>query len=275
MVIAFGHVNPVPFFNAIPRRSACLFATALFFALNVCCLAQMGDEQPNPAVKFPSIKEVSPGIFQVGGVSLNKETKTATFPGTINMTRGLIEYLLVQEGGKTHESLLATKVEPYHLHVAMLLLGAKVAKPDGEKAPPDTIDAQYLKTAPKPKGDNVIIKVRWKDGDKDVEMNVEDLIQDDATKSPMSRGPWVYNGSMLSGGMFLAQEERDFAALVIDPAALINNTRPGSDNDQIWEIRANIVPKENTPVEISIQLQSGTAAPASSPAPVASATPKP
>jgi len=236
----------------------------------------MGEEPATPAVKFPSIKEISPGIFQVGGVSLNKNTRTATFPGTINMTRGLVECMLVQEGGKTHESLLATKVEPYHIHVAMLLLGAKVAKPDGEKPPPDAIDAQYLKTAPKPKGDAVILKVRWKDGDKDVEVNAEDLMENDAKKAPMSRGPWVYNGSMMSGGAFLAQLERTIVALVIDPTALINNTRPGSDDDQNWDIRKDKVPKEGTPVEISIQLQpEEAAAPAMSPSPAASAVPSP
>lgn len=213
---------------------------------------------PKRAVNFPAIKEISPGVLQVGGVTLDRNTRTVTFPGTLNMDHGDLEYLLVGDGGKTHESLLATKVEPYHLHTAMLLLGAKPPKPASNSAPPDAIDNQYLKSAPKPQGDPVSIRVRWKEGDKDVEVNAEDLIYDSATKAPMTRGPWIYNGSLLSGGVFLAQQERSFAALVIDPSALINNTRPGCDNDQIWSVAPRKAPKSGTPVEIVLQLQTDT-----------------
>ena len=35
----------------------------------------------------------------------------------------MLEYLIVAETGKTHESLLSTKIAPYDIQVAMLLLG--------------------------------------------------------------------------------------------------------------------------------------------------------
>ena len=125
--------------------------------------------------------------------------------------------------------------------------------------PPSAINQAYLKTAPKPKGPNVMIFVRWVEDGKTVAVHAEDLMIDDATKKPMSRGPWVYNGSMVNRGVFLAQADRSIAALVIDPAALINNERPDSDNDQMWSIAKDKVPKAGTPVEISIQLQAENA----------------
>ncbi len=193
--------------------------------------------------------------MKIGEVTLNKKTRTITFPGSINMDHGEMEYLLVQEGGKTHESLLVTKVEPFQIHVAMLLLGVKVPAQPAEAPPPDAIDAHYLKTAPKPKGGSVLIFVRWTEDGKTVAVHAEDMMFDDAVKKPMTRGPWVYNGSMLSRGVFLAQQDRSIASLVIDPSALINNERPDSDNDQVWSIATEKTPRAGTPVEISIQLQ--------------------
>jgi hypothetical protein len=212
-------------------------------------------EPARRANTLPKIEQVSEGVLNIGGVTLDKNTKTVKFPGTLNMDKGMLEYLIVEEGGKTHESLLATRIEPYHLHVAMLLLGAKVDKNSNGQAPPDAINMQYLKTAPKPKGDSVIIRVRWSEAGKPVVVNAEDLVFNDEKHAPMTRGPWVYNGSMLVSGLFLAQQDRVVAALVIDPTALINNTRPGCDNDQIWSVRSDKAPKAGTPVEISIQLQ--------------------
>ena len=99
------------------------------------------------------------------------------------------------------------------------------------------------------------IFVRYVQDGKTVVVHAEDLMFDDAIKKPMSRGPWTYNGSMMSEGVFLAQSDRSIAALVTDPSALINNERPDSDNDQVWSILKENTPKAGTPVEISIQLQ--------------------
>ena len=57
---------------------------------------------------------------------LEKLKQQISFPVLINMNEGLVEYILVTGKGKTHESLLVTRTEPFHIHVAMLLLGAIV-----------------------------------------------------------------------------------------------------------------------------------------------------
>ena len=228
------------------------------FAILAICAMSLHAQEDQPARRastFPKIQEIADGVLNVGGVTFDKNTRTISFPGTLNMDDGMLEYLIVEEGGKTHESLLATKIEPYHLHLAMLLLGAKVEKQGNVPQPPDAINLQYLKTAPKPKGDGVIIRVRWTQEGKPVVVNAEDLIYNMQEKAPMTRGPWIYSGSMLVSGLFLAQQERSIAALVIDPTALINNTRPGCDNDQIWCVCHEKAPKSGTLVEISMQLQ--------------------
>lgn len=234
----------------LPLHRAAILA-ALVLA-NVTVAAPEPSEAPTPS---PKVVRISEGVFKIGEVMVDENRKTVSFPANVSLDRGFLEYALVGIGGKTHESLFSTKVEPYHLHLAMLLLGAKVPKQDTEKPPPEAIDAQYLKTAAKPRGDAIIIRARWNDG-RNIETRIEDLIFNEVEKAPMNRGPWVYNGSILNQGIFLAQQERSMIALVIDPSALINNTRPGCENDQIWTVRTVQMPKAGTPVEILIQLQS-------------------
>jgi hypothetical protein len=136
----------------------------------------------------------------------------------------------------------------------MLLLGAKGSGIASGDVPRGQIDSKFLQTAPKLKGDNISIAVRWKAGDAEKSAPVEDWIINTETKKNMQRGPWIYNGSMFNGGHFLAQVEGAHAALLTYPAALINNPRKGNDNDQIWMVNAKAVPAVKTPVEIIITL---------------------
>lgn len=213
--------------------------------------AQDPDSPPLP----PVMREISPGVYEIGKIHLDQKTRTVRFPGVLNMKEGILEYLLVTEQGSTHESLLMSEVQPNELHFAMLLLGAKGSGDELKgDMPPGQIDAKYLKTAPKLKGDNVAITVQWKAGDTDKTAPVEDWIFNTEKKKPMDRGPWIYNGSMFSDGHFLAQIEGAFAALLTYPSALINNPRAGNDNDGIWTVNEKVVPKIKTPLEISIQL---------------------
>lgn len=205
----------------------------------------------------PVMREVSPGIFEIGKIHLDQKARTISFPGSLNMKDGIIEYLLVTEQGATHESLLVSEIQPNDLHFAMLLLGAKGSgegKPVPGELPPGQIDAKYLKTAPKLKGDPVSISVQWKAGDATKTVAVEDWVFNTEKKKPMERGPWTYNGSLFNEGHFMAQIEGAFVALVTFPSALINNPRQGNDNDSIWTVNEKAVPAVKTPLEIVIQL---------------------
>ena len=84
-------------------------------------------------------------VIDFQGIQIDKENRTVTFPAAINMDGGMLEYLIVTEMGKTHESLLSTKIQPYDIQVAMLLLGIKPAgKADSE--PPGQITSNTSST---------------------------------------------------------------------------------------------------------------------------------
>lgn len=210
-----------------------------------------------------AMKEISPGVFQIGQLRLDKVARSITFPGKLNMAKDLIEYVLVTPAGPTHESLLSSEVQPSDLHFAMLLLGAKgsgLLAPQPGDAPPSQLDAEYLKHAPRLKGDNIDFTVKWKGADgKELTASVEDWLRNPETKKAAPHGPWIYNGSMFGqDGGFLAQQQGIFAAAITNPAALINNPRPGNNNDRLWEVNEKAVPPVETPLEISIVLSLGT-----------------
>ena len=200
------------------------------------------------------MKEVNANVFQLGEIQIDKLGRMVTFPAMINMRDGGLEYLLVQEQGKTHESLLSTKVEPSELHVAMLLLGAKDSAGEA-KAPPQQIDAEFLKHAPKLQGADIEILVSWELDGRQTQVHAEDLLLRKDKPLPPG-GAWIYNGSIIENGRFLAQAEGSIVSLVTDPSALINNERPGCDDDQIWSPRAGKLPPLNTPVNVTFKLLS-------------------
>jgi len=202
----------------------------------------------------PALREISPGVFDYNGVQLDKKNLRISFPGTVNQRQGLVEYILVNENGKVHESLLATKVSPRDIHLALLLIGLQVPSSTNAKeaVPPSAIDTPYLQSAPKLKGPPVQISLTWSQDGKQKSDCVEDWIFNLKTKHAMSPGPWTYNGSMIENGVFLADQELSIIAVITDPTALVNNPRPGYDDDQIWQAQDKTVPPIDTPIEITI-----------------------
>lgn len=202
---------------------------------------------PLPPPANPPIKQIEPGVFQLGQVRLDKNTRIIQFPGTINMTQGLIEYVVVHGSGKIHESLVKTEAEPYHVHLAVLLLSNKNARSATPLAPPSpTAISSKL---------NVRIWLTWKQNNEELRFPAEDLILNLRTKKTMDRGPWRYIGSRLIDGTFLAQRDGSLIAVIDDPDALVDNARPGSEDDENWQIENARLPNAGTPVAISIQLE--------------------
>ena len=205
---------------------------------------------PDPAApdKMPeaSVKPLADGRLQIGKVILDKKERTLTLPAEVNMRTGVVEYFLVSKTGKLHESVLRTDVEPYHVHVAMLLLGAKAAM---ETEPSDFYDPS--KEIP---GDKISIEIVVKDGEVAKKVRAEEFVQNLESKKPMSQGPWAYNGSHIVGGTFVAQREGSFISLISDAYSLINNPRTGRENDEIWSADEKVVPPVNAAVEVIIHL---------------------
>lgn len=222
-----------------------------------------GAEPLPPAPTNQPLREISRDIFQLGAVRLDKNRRTVQFPAQVNMKEGVVEYFLVQTRGKSYESLLRTDVEPYYIHLAMLLIGAQGAPPDAglSNAPSQPFHINRPKNATNlpPRlavlGDPVTIELAWQTADGRKEARAEDWIMNLTTKTNAGRGPWTYNGSRVIDGIFIAQREGSIVAMIDDIDAMANNPRAGSDDDQIWQINSNALPPLNTTVQVTFKLE--------------------
>ena len=131
-----------------PRARACAL---LVLAACLPLPAQEPESAPPANTNFV-LKTITNGVFEIGRVRLDQQRRAVTLPAFVNLRDGALEYLLVTSNGKTHESLLRTDAEPYHIHVAMLLLGARTAGTNAlSEAPADSIS-----------GERILVEVAWK-----------------------------------------------------------------------------------------------------------------
>ncbi|MGO8696480.1 MAG: YdjY domain-containing protein [Limisphaerales bacterium] len=213
------------------------------------------------ALTNSALRQVEPGVFAVGQVTLDQRRRCVTFPATLNKSQGLMEYFLVTTYGKTHESVLKTAAEPFHLHLAMLLLGAVGSgKADFPGAPTNGVPGPIIHPSKEAiPGDKVSITVKWKTAQGERRFSAEDLVFNNDSQAVMAHGAWVYNGSLMVRNKFLAQMDGSLISLVTDPVALINNTGPGHDNDMIWIPNTNNLPPADVPVEVTVSLEGAQA----------------
>ena len=192
-------------------------------------------QEKNPFGKEPLPKavivDVAPGVKRVGAVTLDANKKQISLPVAINMNDGPLEYLVVTGKGKTHESLLVTHAEPFHIKVAMLLLNCKGS--DGRLIPEDD-------EKPIP-GEQVKVELHWKEEGQQKKSALERFVQR-VDKKKVTEGPFVFNGSRVFQGTFLAQRDGSVVSLITDNAALFNNPRLGRDDDEIWRPQAKGLP---------------------------------
>lgn len=236
-----------------PRLASCLLVGAF---LGAAAWLSAQDDVPRPqyqhAIK-PKIVKLNDGRLDLGGVIVDPVKRTATFPVELNLSNEgeLIEYLLVNHNGKTHESLLKTGIQPFHLHTAMLLLGIERAGLPPVQPAPENIDRAWLENASVPPGKPV--KVNLLAGEKRIP--IENWIWDESRQAPMQASQWIYNGSYFQGAAFMAEVDGSFIALVTDPSALMNTDDPQRVNDANWFIHTKAetlpAPDESLQMEIS------------------------
>ncbi len=192
---------------------------------------------------MPPVKKIGQGIFRLGTIQINKRTGSITFPARVNMDHGLVEYLLVKSTGKTHESVLRTEVDPYYLNLAFLLLGF-----EGTTSPLAQQGASDI-----PTGDPVKIDLIYHNKKGSVRSSAKAwLMKKKNGTDGIPEMKWLYTGSVVQQGKFMAQLQGSIIAVFHDPAALIDNTDPDGNNDEIWFVNQDNVPPEGTDVIVKI-----------------------
>ena len=189
----------------------------------------------------PVLQMISPGIFEIGGCRIIKEKGTVEFPAVVNMNEGLLEYLLVENSGKVHESLLRTEVAPYSLQLSLLLVGL-----EGTSTP---LNFQGENSVPQ--GDMINIWLVMDDKGKEVKIPIEKWVT--KNKEEASQIPWVFTGSVIHDGVFMAQIDKSIIAVFHDPVALIDHQLQEGASDEVWMVNSSKTPQVGTKVTVVIE----------------------
>lgn len=189
------------------------------------------------------VQRLDDNTYTLGNLRVNKQTREIEIPGWINMNQGALEYLAVTPTGKTHESLLALDVQPLHLQIALLLLGLDCGQ-----------NLEVQGDSALPAGDEVSIDISWvsKSG-KTVKRAATELVRDVKRQASMKKTAWVFTGSRIHEGYFLADEDGSIIAVYSDPIAILNNPLKGRGDDTSYEVNTKAVPATGTAITLRIK----------------------
>ena len=70
----------------------------------------------------------------------------------------------------------------------------------------------------------------------------------------MQPGPFVYNGSIVFEGMFIAHRDGNLFSIITAPAALANNPRMGRHDDENWEAINEGLPPLDSIATLTVKL---------------------
>jgi hypothetical protein len=209
-----------------------------------------GEPIPAPEV---NVKKVGETLYRIGEIEFDAKTRTIRFPATVNMNEGgPLEYILVNEKGKVHESIFTTSVSPLSLQVAMKLLRYKAGHGDvfNRLLAPESLDEDGGSATGR--GDEVIFTFRAEGADEAIPVYA--FVIDGETTEAMTPGGWIYTGSVVEGGIFMAEAEGSIIAIYLDHLALFNMTREGADIDERWGARRSVIPEIGVKGIMTIEL---------------------
>lgn len=214
--------------------------------------APVGESEADPSErpdgqKLPKVEKLEGHRYRMGTIEFNGKTREIRVPAQLNMREGILEFVIVHGDGKIHESLLVTEVPATHLQLVMKLCRYR----DGEG---DTFDAFFPdeekkgEAGARERGEPVNLRVEWQVGGKTKSVPVGEWIYDRKREAPMLDEPWVYSGSYLIEGDFMAEIDGTLAAIYLSRGAMLNTMTDGSDDDERWLAHGDNTPEVGTEV---------------------------
>ena len=235
---------------------------ALPFLLCPSSHGQAPSTPPDPSAKVAAqmaaaqkrLIQVSTSAYTLGDIQINATSREIRFPCVLRHQQVPIEYLLVHENGKDHETILTTAVSPTDLQVAMLLAnytpgttGLFALLPKDEPPP-------FAETAPAtPEGHRVTLSAEWKDSEgKTQTAPLAQRFQNCDTRQTPEIDFWIFNGSKIDERGFIAESEGSFISVYADANALFNSPAAGNHRDDLWISLPKNIPPETTAVTLII-----------------------
>jgi len=200
------------------------------------------------------LNKVSATEYTLGEIQINASSREVRVPCVVLHQQLPIEYTLVHETGKDHETILTTAVSPLDLQVAMLLANYTPGTTGLFALLPKEEPLPFAETAPTtPDGHRVSLTVEWKNSDgKTQTAPLAQWYQNSDTRQPPDIDFWIFNGSKIDERGFIAESEGSFISVYADANALFNSPAAGNHRDDLWISLPKNIPPETTAVTLII-----------------------
>ena len=201
------------------------------------------------------------------GIELDLATGALSIPARVLITTELLEYLLVNNKGQSHESLLVTDATPSLVNAGILALGLEPGQNmRRERVAPNQVEPIQIETGDTPpemrvvvpEGDGLLPYLAWKEGDELYFMRAEDALCDLAAERSMRRHRWVFLGSRFAEfgpnreEQFVADVEGNLINLAFftEGSTLMTSALPECDNQTIWGANDWLLPPRGEAVRL-------------------------
>jgi len=181
-----------------------------------------------------------------------KKIAGVVVPGTVLVTRGLVELFGCGEGGKEHETVLRLECDVQSLDLALTSAGLKRGRLPSKS---DLSEAGQ--------GSRVLALVQWTgDNGQPVTYRSEDLIVSLRRQGPMPRVGWCYVGSWSEVAdaaspkgekkhkVLAAANSRSYVTTFRDSTALLDNPLEEAIDDTVFAANYMLLPRSGTPVRV-------------------------
>ena len=195
---------------------------------------------------YPEISEIGPGRYQFGDILIDQNNREFSFAGTCNQISGLVEYALVHEDGKVHESLFRTNVSPRLVHACFLLLKEK----------PETnffkiLDGNVSEWANLRR---IELSIIWEQNNTFEEKPISSMVINQTDNRELASKSFVFSGSRTIEGQYLAEMDGSIIAVYHDSRATLNSMDKQSNSDEVWIAHQTGMPPKGKPVRIRLKL---------------------
>lgn len=213
------------------------------------------------------VENLGEGWFKLGDIRFHRQSGEIVFPAEINQQEDILEYLIVHETGKTHESLLRTAISPTHLQAVLLLLRYPMSRDELEtlmrRPSPDPDAMPWVPPQPTEEewdrfhASRVHFYIRPRpdaDGGQPDDVPIFDwVLYTENTLAESDEFIMVFNGSAEVPAGFSAELSGSIAANYYDRGAMFNLIHDDAWFDTVWFPMPEIVPNVGTPVDVVIR----------------------
>jgi len=133
-------------------------------------------QSPDSDGKQPATKPARKNV-KLPGLVINFQERCVDIEASICLDQGFLELIACTKGSKEHESIVAIKAKPMHIHAALLLLGANPGNPAMQK-PINKQKTRWVHLPPRGDPVGVYLVFKNKKG-KMIEYSISDFVARD------------------------------------------------------------------------------------------------